>query len=154
MYRFHVNLVAQPAGRVCESPITLRGTALMHRLDGDGVPLTFASPLPVTWEEVAARLQALPRMIFEPDGSFVWSGETDNGATWHVSGHLFDFHFEGALRLHRVELNGECPTPQFERLLTCVGAPTESLSFQLVREGVTLDAENFRRWAPSKDTAP
>jgi hypothetical protein len=62
VYRFHVNLFADPrsAGFDC------------------------------TWEEAATALEQLPRMIFELDGSFVISGD-DEGQRWQVDGHLFDF---------------------------------------------------------------
>ena len=64
----------------------------------------FARPYACTWEEAAAALDRLPRMIFELDGSFVVSGGV-SPTRWQVDGHLFDF--DG--RLHRVELHGNCP---------------------------------------------
>ena len=74
----------------------------------------FGNPFDCTWEEAAERLQALPRMIFEPDGSWIWSGGV--GATrWQIDGHLFDF--DG--RLHRVELHGDSPEESFNQLLGC-----------------------------------
>ena len=76
MYHFHVNLFADP-----------KETA-------------FAC----TWEDAATQFERLPRMIFEPDGSFVVSGGVRE-SRWQVDGHLFDF----AGRLHRLELHGECP---------------------------------------------
>ncbi len=100
----------------------------------------FASPFNCTWEDVAAQLEVLPRMIFEPDGSWVWSGET-NGEQWHVNGHLFDF----SGTLHRVELRGWCPADQFDRLLTCVGWPAIEVTFEMVREGLQLSESEF--WA-------
>ncbi len=99
----------------------------------------FASPFTSAWEDVAAKLEILPRMIFEPDGSWVWSGETD-GAQWHVNGHLFDF----SGTLHRVELRGWCPVDQFDRLLTCFGWPAVTLQFEMVREGLQLFESEFR----------
>jgi hypothetical protein len=98
-----------------------------------------------TWEDAAALLDQLPRMIFEPDGSFVISGG-ERETLWHVSGHLFDF--DG--RLHRLELHGECPPEMFDALLRCVGWPTERLVFQLVREGIDVDEVDFRRRAAAQ----
>jgi len=95
----------------------------------------------VTWEEAAAELGRLPRMIFEPDGSFVVSGDDADGRRWQVDGHLFDF----AGRLHRVELDGECPAAEFDRLLRCVGWPGQPLVFEMVREGEQINEEEFRR---------
>jgi hypothetical protein len=100
-------------------------------------PASFA----VTWEEAATTLERLPRMIFEPDGSFVVSGDDADGQRWQVDGHLFDF--EG--RLHRVELHGSCPPETFDDLLRCVGWPAQPLAFEMVREGVTLDEHELRR---------
>jgi hypothetical protein len=99
----------------------------------------FASPFACTGEDCAAQLETLPRMIFEPDGSWIWSGEADR-AQWHVNGHLFDF----GGTLHRVELSGWCPAGQFDRLLACFGWPEASLTFEMVREGLQLTETEFR----------
>jgi hypothetical protein len=111
VYRFHVNLFADPK------------------------EASFAC----TWEEAAAKLDQLPRMIFEPDGSFVISGD-EASVRWQVDGHLFDF----AGRLHRLELHGECPQAAFDELLQCVGWPVQSLRFEMAREGMKLDEREFR----------
>jgi hypothetical protein len=130
MYHFHVNLFGNPkeASFVC------------------------------TWEDAATLLEQLPRMIFEPDGSFVVSGGVERAeasrvvpdpglpsALWHVNGHLFDF----AGRLHRLELHGRCPPESFDALLRCIGWPNQPLLFEMVREGVTVDEETFRSRAAS-----
>jgi hypothetical protein len=85
-------------------------------------------------------------MIFEPDGSFVWAGESD-GARWQVDGHLFEIYFDGRPELHRLELHGQSPREVFDELLLCVGWPEARLVFELVMEGVALDEANFRKWA-------
>ncbi len=100
----------------------------------------FARPYRCTWEKAATALERLPRMIFEPDGSFVVSGGTGSDR-WQVDGHLFDF--DG--RLHRVELHGNCPSEALDALLRCIGWPEVSLEFEMVREGVVLDEAEFRR---------
>jgi hypothetical protein len=129
MYHFHVNLFAAPP----------------------------AESFAVTWEDAAATLHQLPRMIFEPDGSFVVTGARaepppasrvvpdpgQSSTPWQVDGHLFDF----AGRLHRVELRGECPQDVFDELLRCVGWPAQPLVFEMMREGVTLDEREFRERA-------
>ena len=102
----------------------------------------FAQPFVCTWEEAAAALQSLPRMIFEPDGSWIWSGGRGEDR-WQVDGHLFDFDD----RLHRVELRGHCPSKAFDQLLRCLDWPSTRLSFELTREGLTLDEEAFRAHA-------
>ncbi|MCG8448991.1 MAG: hypothetical protein MI725_05365 [Pirellulales bacterium] len=99
----------------------------------------FGQPFACTWEEVAARLQELPRMIFEPDGSWIWSGAS-GADRWQVDGHLYDFDD----RLHRVELHGNCPKEMFDRLLASFGWPETELTFELVREGITVGEAVFR----------
>ena len=112
-YHFHVNVFAKPQ----------------------------AASFVATWEDAAAMLERLPRMIFEPDGSFVVSGDDADGRRWQVDGHLFDF----AGRLHRMELRGECPPAAFDELLKCVGWPAQELAFEMVREGITLDEVEYRK---------
>ena len=104
----------------------------------------FASPFTCSWEDAAAKLEALPRMIFEPDGSWIWSGEHAD-SQWHMNGHLFDF----SGTLHRVELRGWCPADQFDRLLACFGWPEVTLTFEMVREGIQLNERDFRAVALS-----
>lgn len=93
-----------------------------------------------TWEQAAQRLEALPRMIFEPDGSWIWSGAA-GADRWQIDGHLFDF----CNRLHRVELRGACPLESLDTLLTCFGWPETELKFELVLEGEILNEKDFRQ---------
>ena len=99
----------------------------------------FADPYQITWEQAAESLQGLPRMIFEPDGSWIWSGGV-RVDRWQIDGHLFDFED----RLHRVEIHGSCPEDSFNQLLTCFGWPQTRLTFEQVKEGTTLDEQEFR----------
>ncbi len=99
----------------------------------------FGSPFACTWEDAAEALQRLPRMIFEPDGSWILSGGVGR-ERWQVDGHLFDF--EG--RLHRVELHGNCPPEALDDMLRCFGWPETSVEFELVREGVRVSEAEFR----------
>ena len=102
----------------------------------------FGHPYTCTWEQVAEALQKLPRMIFEPDGSWIWSGGVRKDR-WQIDGHLFDF--DG--RLHRVELHGFCPADCFDTLLKIFGWPETELTFEMVREGTTLSESEFRESA-------
>lgn len=99
----------------------------------------FGQPFTCTWEEAAAKLEALPRMMFEPDGSWILSGGA-KADRWQVDGHLFDFDD----RLHRVELHGACPPESFDALLGCFGWPETELVFEQVLAGVRLDEKEFR----------
>lgn len=102
----------------------------------------FGYPFTCTWEEAAAALENLPRMIFEPDGSWIWSSGV-GGQRWQIDGHLYDFDN----CLHRVELHGKCPSAEFDQLLACFGWPMTKLSFELVREGQRVEEAEFRRMA-------
>lgn len=104
----------------------------------------FGQPFACTWEDAAAALQQLPRMMFEPDGSWIWSDGVGEDR-WQVDGHLFDFED----RLHRVELHGRCPPEAFDQLLGCFDWPSVQLTFDLVREGVQVDEAGFRCRAAS-----
>ena len=99
----------------------------------------FGQPVSCTWEAAAEKLQQLPRMIFEPDGSWIFSGGA-HATHWQVDGHLFDF--ENCL--HRVELHGACPPEEFDQLLRCFGWPETTLTFEQVLEGVALTEAEFR----------
>jgi hypothetical protein len=141
LYRFHVNIYALPDGLITGGAIELRGLSLARLSHADGLPLTFDSYFPVTFEQAADALGRLPRLDAEPDGYFLVSGDS-RGQRWH-DGHLFDF----GGRLHRVELHGACPPESLDSLLTCFGWPQMPLAFELVREGVALDEAAFRCWA-------
>lgn len=100
----------------------------------------FGDPFQCTWEEAAEALQRFPRMIFEPDGSWILSGGVGH-ERWQVDGHLFDF--DG--RLHRVELHGNCPSEDFDQLLHCFGWPEQQMRFERVLEGDRLSEAEFRQ---------
>lgn len=147
IYRFHANVFARPRVPSATSVIPLRGQTLTELTGLEGQPLCFERLLEVTWDEMAGRLAAMPRMIFEPDGSWVWSGEDSRGHRWQVDGHLYEL----ADQLHRVELHGSCPIGCCEQILSCFAMARSELVFELVEEGVTLDAENFLLWAAAEE---
>jgi len=93
----------------------------------------------VTFEEAAEALAQLDRMFVEPDGSFVWRSN-DSHLPWQVDGVLYD----RCDRLWYVELKGECPPEELDRLLATFGWPEMALMFQLVREAVFVDEATFR----------
>jgi hypothetical protein len=87
-------------------------------------------------------------MIFEPDGSWIFSGGV-RATRWQVDGHLFDFND----CLHRVELHGTCPPEALDQLLRCFGWPETTLTFEQVLEGEVLSEAAFREWAASTGDA-
>lgn len=104
---------------------------------------TLSAGLPVKFEYVVEQFARLLRMFVEPDGSFVWTGATEDGQPWQVDGNLID---RGDV-LAYVELKGHCPVAQFDELLRTLGWPDSPLMFQLPRRGVFLSEAEFRRLA-------
>lgn len=141
MYRFHISLHALKPEQLAEigEPIILDGRKVRPLKLGPGEA---SHPFDVTFDDAGERLSELPRMFFEPDGSFVWRGERD-GQHWQVDGNLYD----GGSRLHYVDLKGECPPDEFDRLLTAVGWPRTTLVMQLTRHALFLNEQEFREWA-------
>lgn len=139
MLSFHATLHARPATPLQTRPVMLGGreaSALVIE------PVGLATPFAASFEEAGERLQALPRMYFEPDGSFVWVSNA-GGPAWQVDGVLYD---RGG-RLQHVDLKGTCPAAEFDGLLAALGWPATPVMFQLVREAVFLDEAEFRRVA-------
>jgi hypothetical protein len=96
------------------------------------------TPLPVTFEEAEAAFTKIPRLYFEPDGSFGWFAAPDQ-ARWEIGGMLYD----RGDRLMYAELNGACPAAEFRRLLDALGCSREPLVVQLIERAIFLDAEEF-----------
>lgn len=85
----------------------------------------------------------MPRLFIEPDGSFVWRGIGGDGSDWQVDGNLID---RGSV-LAYVELQGCCPEPRFDELLTVLGWPEQRLVYQLPQRGIVLEERAFRSMA-------
>lgn len=67
------------------------------------------SPLETNFEDAAARLMELPKLHFEPDGSFVWA--LDSGRQ-QVFGMLYD----AADQIQYCELRGHCELTTWREL--------------------------------------
>jgi hypothetical protein len=96
------------------------------------------TPLPVTFEEAEIALRRLPRLFFEPDGSFGWFSAPGE-PRWDLGGMLYD----RGDRVMYAELTGACPAHEFRQLLAALGAGRERLVVQLVEQAIFLDAEEF-----------
>lgn len=145
MLRLHANLYAAPAVSVVGPSATLRGLALPTLRGEDGGPPRFLEPLGETFEGAQAALAALPRCDCEPDGFFLLTGH-EGERFWRLNGHMSEYEE----RLHRVELNGECPEAALATTLGCLGADAAAV-FELVAEGVTLSRDDFLRYAAAAD---
>jgi len=138
MYAFHATLwVSSP--HLQKGPVVpLRGDRLATRMPDTSHDV---DAFGITFEKAACEMEKLERMIVEPDGSFVYSG--DDPARWQLEGNLFD----RAGRLLNVQLWGNCPPATFDRLLNCFDWPATELVFECLREGVYLAEPEFRRFA-------
>jgi hypothetical protein len=114
---------------------------VIYRL-GDDSANDMLAPFPVSFEQLSECFEALPRMLLEPDGSFVWTGEQE-GRPWQLDGVVYDRDE----RVIYVEVKGECSESRFDELLKALGWPGVRLTFRLTREGTSLDEAAFRRHA-------
>ena len=140
MSSFHIAIHTRPVTARAGAAVQIEGHELVTLIVHTQQPLP---PLSVTFEEAAEKLAHLPRMFCEPDGSFVWVAEYGDPA-WQVDGQLFDGHG----KLAYVELKGMCPESCFNLLLEVFGWPESPLMFQLVRKGLFLPEESFRKLDP------
>jgi len=127
----HLVVHAAPERMLTCSEVTLGG----HSLEALSLPTSWLSrPLAVSFDEVLSRLEQLPRLYIEPDGSFIWIGPT-GPAEWKIDGQLHD----SASGLMTIELKVEGDSPDLCAIFHCLDWPAESLVFQLVREGIYVD---------------
>lgn len=77
-------------------------------------------PLPISFEVAAGRLERLPRLFFEWDGSWVWSGHDDRQQRWQLDGMVYD----AAGQVQYVDVKGCCPKSVWRELLGAL-LPTE-----------------------------
>lgn len=136
MYSFDATLHARDPATVDGPVVTLQGMQVRTLCP----PQNVAQPgLGRSFEEVAAALESLPRLHVEPDGSFVWVGNEPQ--PWQVDGIIYDRAGQVAF----VELHGNCPAEEFDRLLTSCGWPQRQIIFQLRQAGVFISESEFRR---------
>lgn len=112
---------------------------------GDSHPL-----LSVTFDEAYERLETLPRMFLEPDGSFVWVSPHGQPDRWQIDGNLQD----AGPQLHSVILLGQCEAKWFGQLLSCFRKTQETLGFELVQAGEYLSETEFLARFIRGDTSP
>ncbi len=105
-------------------------------------PGDLGRPLPVTFEQAAAKLASLSRCDCELDGFFVYSGGHD-ADRWQIEGNLFDR--DGCLV--QVDLRGFADEPRLDEVLSAFGWPAAQVMFELPEVGVFLGEAEFRRWA-------
>ncbi len=140
MFTFHATIHARPAGDWPTEPVELGGQSYAAlKIEPERVA---AATFDCSFEEAVAKLSALPRMFVEPDGSLVWVSSQGQPA-WQVDGNLYD----RGTRLLFVDVKGTCPGAEFDQLLLALGWPATPVVFQLVRQAVTMDEAEWRRFA-------
>jgi len=139
VYRFHIAIHARPTGATDDSAREIGGRGV-RPLNVTAADVT--EPLGVTFDEAVRRLEALPRLFLEMDGSFLWTAP-EGPKVWQTEGVLYD----RGDRLHYVEMKGSCPPAEFDELLRAFGWPETPLAFQLIRQAVFLGEEEFRAFA-------
>jgi len=136
-FQFHVSVHAQLLDASAGEGTIIRGVAAHPlKLSSPSLPI----PLGISFEEASERLEQLPRMFLEPDGSFVWVSSSQDDQ-WQVDGVLYDR--DGHLMF--VDLKGTCPELVWNELLLAIGSDRTPLMFQLVREALFLDDTEFRK---------
>lgn len=138
----HANVFAEPSLTVAGPEAVLRGLRLPTLQGESGGPPTFDRTLPVNFEAVQEQLTRIERIDCEPDGFFLYTGGSGE-SFWRINGHMHEY--EG--QVHRVELNGDCPEDALDAVLKTLGWPDQTLTFELVQEGLTLAENAFRAWA-------
>lgn len=165
---FHANLYAWPTALESVPPaeetasqtnppqsdsVELRGQQLLPLRGPGGGPPRFLDPFPVSFEEMQQRLSEIFRMDCEPDGFFCVAGAR-KGVHWRLSGQMFELPADGssasASQMHRIELNGQCPSHSLDEVLATLGWPATKVVFELVNEGVSLAESDFRKYASAQ----
>lgn len=141
MFHFHTSVFTGPSATIVGPSVQLRGARFSALHAPAGGPPIFDRPLARSFEQIQQSLLAIPRMDIEPDGYFLVTGGEQGGERWQIDGHLFEY--EG--QMHRIEIHGCCKEVTLDALLDALGGGPHV--FQLVREGVTLSDDDFRRYA-------
>ncbi len=138
LYQFRISIHARPLGSIGSYPVVLAGEQYQGlQLE----PTQQNASLQVSFEEAVERLERLPRMFIEPDGSFVWVGQ-HAASTWQLDGCLYDRE----QHVVYVDVAGTCPPQQFDQLLRACGWPDAQLVFQILQQAVFLEELDFRRY--------
>jgi len=97
----------------------------------------------VTFESLAEKLQAIDRIHFEMDGSFVWTGDSPH--PWQLDGMVYDL----GQQIQRIELKGQCPRDPWQQLLLALNHPTQPLLAYnlLTSQFVTIEQLESLLWS-------
>lgn len=107
-------------------------------------------PFDCSFEEALEQLDRLPRLLIEPDGSFVWTGEQAS-QRWQIDGMVYDRQLiqEGSAvnRVAWCDIKGSCPYSEWQQLLRCFGTAEELLVAYLQHAGQFVSIHDlFQLW--------
>lgn len=90
-----------------------------------------AGPFESNFESMLARIELLPRMFIEMDGSFVWRPEGDRN--WQIDGMVYDAN----QHVQYIDLKGEAPTAMWESLFEKIAGDDSLVNWQVVLNSTT-----------------
>ncbi len=98
-------------------------------------------PIETSFEESEARLRELPRLHWEPDGSFVWTGESGNQQ-------IYGMVYDRGGRIQYCDLQGDCSLQMWQELCQAIrGDSKQELELLLLPGGELQTLQTFeQRW--------
>lgn len=153
LHQVHISLHPRLSDVTIGSKCELRGVELATLvIPHEAMRETFS----ISFEECYDRLEQLPRMFIEPDGSFVWSIDPNGNANTNEidascprsqwDGQLFDRNG----KLLYLDVVGSGTRESFEEILKILGWPNTTVMIQLSREAVFLELDEFYRYAATR----
>ena len=97
----------------------------------------FRGPIETSFEQAAQRLQQLPRLHFEPDGSFVWN--RDSGRQ-----QVFGMVYDAAGKVRYCDLQGHCDRQTWKELCQAItGDQCGDLQVMMLPDQRLQDLQSF-----------
>ena len=94
-------------------------------------------PLETSFEDAQSRLNELPKLHFEPDGSFVWVRESGRQQ-------IFGMLYDAGGRIRYCELQGKCTLPTWRELCQAIaGGGQEGLEILRLPGRTLQDLQSF-----------
>ena len=106
----------------------------------------FRGPIETSFEKAAERLQRLPRLHFEPDGSFVWIPEPGKQQ-------IFGMVYDAAGKVRYCDLQGHCDCQTWKELCQAItGDQSSDLEVMILPEQQLQDLQSFETnfWPPNE----
>ena len=104
-------------------------------------------PIDSTFEDAQHRLEQLPHLHFEPDGSFAWAVQPG-------SQEVFGMIYDSASKIQYCELRGTCGLHAWQQLCFAItGRNSVELEILQIPDGHLHDLQTFEQlhWPPRKN---